>query len=80
MLKDHRCDECIRVTLLSHHNKVCDAIRRQSGVELQTVDIQEGIDYSFKPAQVVLLKSVGAEIYYNEMNSGLAQMNMLHLI
>ena len=78
VLKDHKCDECIRITRLSHHNMVRDAVHRQSGVVLHTVDIKEGSDYSFKPAQLVLSKNVDTEIY-KEIISGLEQMRHISL-
>ena len=60
VLKDHKSAEAIKLTRESYENVVCQAALEQ-GYEIENVAATEGTDFSCKPAQLGITKSIDCE-------------------
>ena len=80
VLKDHKSVESVTLTQESHENVACQAALEQ-GYEIENVAATEGIDFSCKPAQLVITKYIDCESK-KELLSGLQHVRNtdLHLI
>lgn len=77
VLKDHNDEEAIRITRLSYHNMVRDAVNKE-GVQLQMVDTMETDNVSMKPAQLILTSRLDEDVR-RELLSGLEKMKFTQL-
>ena len=79
VLKYHKSAEAITLTRESYENVVCQAALEQ-GYEIENVAATEGIDFSCKPAQLVITKFIDCESK-KELPSGLQHVrnSCLHL-
>ena len=62
VIKDHNQEEAIRITRLSHHRMVQQAVADETGVHLPTVDIRETANYSMKPVQLILTDKLDSTV------------------
>ena len=69
VLKDHNCQEAVRIITTAQTRSICKAVEDQDYC-MNHVEISEGENYSAKPAQLVLTKRIHADVAM-EIRAGL---------